>query len=139
MLSSRQLKENQVKLLLENWREYIAQEDSEQAETIEKLLRMEFDQAISLINALKADESDNRLKDAYEMALGREYEDSKKELDYWRQELDVWDQHADTRGTTAVTDVEKNWNDFYDAEEKYRRLEAKWEAMINYFAEHDEL
>ena len=42
-----------MKLLLENWREYVAQEDSEQSETIEKLLRMGFNQAISLINALK--------------------------------------------------------------------------------------
>jgi hypothetical protein len=116
-----------MKLLLENWREYIAQEDSEQAETIEKLLRMEFDQAISLINALKTDESDNHLEDAYEMALGREYKDSKKELDYWMQELD------------HISLDKKSRKDFYDAEEKYRALEAKWEAMINYFAEKDKL
>ena len=115
-----------MKLLLENWREYVAQEDSEYTETIEKLLRMEFDQAISLINALKADESDNRLKDAYEMALGREYQDSRRERD-------------DRLRDANAGDDDKAWEDFYSAAEKYEHLEAKWETMIKYFAEHDEL
>ena len=123
-----------MKLLLENWREYIAQEDSEHTETIEKLLRMEFDQAISLINALKADESDNRLKDAYEMALGREYQDSKKALRdrtgeyyiHWKEDDGAPRRNADFSNLQA-------------AEDEHNRLEANWEAMIKYFAEHDEL
>jgi len=128
-----------MNLLLENWREYVAQEDSEQSETIEKLLRMGFNQAISLINALKTSEDDNHLRDAYEMALGREYKDSQKELAYWRQKLDPWDQPLASTGTAAATQEEKDWSNFYEAEKKYRRLEAKWEEMIEYFAEHDEL
>ena len=115
-----------MKLLLENWREYIAQEDSEQSETIEKLLQMEFSQAISLIDALRTDKSDNRLQDAYEMALGREYKDAEKELAYWSHRVDA-------------TQEDEDWGDYYEAKNKHRRLEATWEEMIEYFAEHDEL
>jgi|21_taG_2_1085346.scaffolds.fasta_scaffold222324_2 hypothetical protein len=115
-----------MKLLLENWREYIAQEDSEQAETIEKLLRMEFDQAISLINALKTDESDNHLEDAYEMALGTEYKDSRRERD---------DRLRDAND--APRGDEKTWEDFYAAEDQREHFTTQWEAMIEYFAEKD--
>ena len=111
---------------MENWREYIAQEDSEQSETIEKLLQMEFSQAISFIDALRTDESDNRLQDAYEMALGREYKDAEKELDYWSQKVDA-------------TQEDEDWNNYVEAKKKHRHLEVAWEEMIEHFAEHDEL
>ena len=126
-----------MKLLFENWREYVAEEDSELSETIEKLLRMDFNQAISLINALKTSEDDNYLEGRYRVALEREYKDSKKEWRYWIKKLDIWDQRPDTRGTHPLSDAEKDWNSYYDAEEKHQRIKEKFFDMDTYFTKKD--
>ena len=141
-----------MKLLLENWREYVAEKDSELSETIEKLLRMDFNQAISLINALKTSEDDNYLEARYRVALEREYKDSKKERQYWIKKLDIFAQIPDTRGTTAISrrllrnrgthplsDAEKDWNSYYDAEEKHQRIKEKFFDMDIYFTKKDKL
>ena len=72
-----------MKLLIENWRKYIAKETGgEQVEMLEKLLKMEFAQAMHIIDSLKTDEFDYRLEDDYEEALDEEYKSSQRELEH---------------------------------------------------------
>ena len=107
-----------MKLLLENWRKYVAKETGgEQVEMLEKLLKMEFAQAISIIDSLKTGENDYRLEDDYEEALDEEYRNSQNEKDHF----------IALHSIDRVSDEEMN-----AAKERAKHFAIQWDAKNEY-------
>ncbi len=112
-----------MKLLLENWRIYIGKESGEkQIEMLEKLLKMEYAQAMSIINSLKTHEFDNRLEDDYEEALDEEYKNSQRELDHFTGLYYMYFGDNDDKEKKAESEM-------HTAQEKAKHFAINWDAM----------
>tara|TARA_R110000824_G_scaffold71001_1_gene181942 strand:- start:869 stop:1507 length:639 start_codon:yes stop_codon:yes gene_type:complete len=112
-----------MKLLFENWREYVAKETGgEQVEMLEKLLKMEFAQAMHIIDSLKSDENDYRLEDDYEEALEEEYKNSQREKDRF---TGLYYMHF---GDGADKE-EKAESEMNTAKENAKHFAIQWDAM----------
>ena len=113
-----------MKLLIENWRKYIAKEaGGEQVEMLEKLLKMEFAQAMHIIDSLKTDEFDYRLEDDYEEALDEEYKSSQRELEHL---TGLYYAHL------GSDNEKKAESEMSAAKEKAKHLAIQWDAMNDY-------
>ena len=69
-----------MKLLLENWREYLDESEGAPID-INKLLAMPVDQAIAIMDALVDDIDNSKLLEDYENALEEKYEMAKANRD----------------------------------------------------------
>jgi len=115
-----------MKLLLENWRKYIKDETSEeQIGILEKLLRMEFKEAMHFIDSLKSDKNDYRLEDDYEEALEEEYKNSQRELDHFTGLY--YKYLGDNNDNEKNAEAEMNM-----AKAKRSHFAIQWDAMNRY-------
>ena len=113
-----------MKLLLENWRIYIGKESGEeQIDILEKLLKMEYMQAMHIIDSLKSDENDYRLEDDYEEALDEEYKSSQRELEHL---TGLYYAHL------GSDNEKKAESEMSAAKEKAKHLAIQWDAMNDY-------
>jgi hypothetical protein len=112
-----------MKLLLENWRIYIGKESGEeQIDILEKLLKMEYMQAMHIIDSLKSDENDYRLEDDYEEALGEEYKKSQRDLEHFTGLY--YKYLGDNNDNEKKAESEMNM-----AKAKRSHLAIQWDAM----------
>ena len=112
-----------MKLLLENWRIYIGKESGEEhIDILEKLLKMEYAQAMQIINSLKSDENDYRLEDDYEEALGEEYKKSQRDLEHFTELYYMY--FGDDNDNEKKAESEMN-----AAKERAKHFAIQWDAM----------
>ena len=112
-----------MKLLLENWRIYIGKESGEeQIDILEKLLKMEYMQAMHIIDSLKSDENDYRLEDDYEEALDEEYKSSQRELEHF---TGLYYMHFGDINDNEM----KAESEMHTAQEKAKHFAIQWDAM----------